>query len=119
MRREILTWDADGDESTPRDGPAPSRGATSYRLGEPGALFGSWLPPGVELGDELPLSAGGVDGMVAGGVDGMAGGEADGDRSVLLGLSLTGPPLFASVHPAATPARRASAQIPVRTFVIM
>ena len=56
--------------------------------------------------------------MVAGGVDGVAGGEADGDRSVLLGLSLTGPPLFASVHPA-TPARRASAQIPVRTFVIM
>jgi hypothetical protein len=57
--------------------------------------------------------------MVAGGVDGEAGGEADGDRSVLLGLSLTGPPLFESVQPAAIPARRASAQNPVRTFVIM
>src|SRR5207249_12215613 len=115
MRREILTEDADGDESTPRDGPAPSRGATSYRLGEPGALFGSWLPPGVELGDELLLSAGGVDGMVAGGVDGVAGGEADGDRSVMLGPSLTGPPLLASAPRAATPPRSASLPVPVRT----
>ena len=79
--------------------------------GEPGALFGSSvLLPGV-LGDELPLSDDGVDGV--------AGGEAAGDRSVLLGLSLTGPPLFESVHPAAIPARRVSAQNPVRSFLIV
>jgi len=79
--------------------------------GAPGALFGSsLLLPGV-LGDELLLSDGGVDGM--------AGGDADGDRSVLLGLPLTGPPLFESVQPAAIPARRVSAQNPVRSFVIV
>jgi len=76
------------------------------------------VPPG-ELGDELPLSGGGVDGMVAGGgVDGVDGGDADGDRSVLLGLSLTGPPLFESVHPAATPTTAASAKNPVRSFLM-
>jgi len=79
--------------------------------GAPGALFGSSLPAGAGLVDELPLSDGGVDGV--------AGGDADGDRSVLPGLSLTGPPLLESVHPAAIPARRASAQNPVRSFLIV
>jgi len=81
--------------------------------GAPGALFGSSLPPGVgvELGDELLLSAGGVDGV--------PGGDAEGDRSMLPGRSLTGPPLLESVHPAARPASRAIAQNPVRTFLIV
>jgi hypothetical protein len=97
-------------EGAPRRRNPPPRGvnrllAVSYLLGAPGALFGS---------------AGGVDGIVAGGgVNGVAGGEADGERSMLLGLSLTGAFLFESVHPAAVPARRASAQNPVNSFLIV